>query len=80
MKAARDIAQFPQKTRLALLIELAERAFFDNEPTPLQKAFLCQGIRLADYQGLKPVDLKLRARHNSLASHAFNRVKTFSYC
>ena len=80
MKAARDIAQFPQKTRRALLIELAERTFFDEEPTPLQEAFLSQGIRLADYRGLKPVDLKLRARHNSLASHAFKRVQNFAYC
>ncbi len=79
MKVAKGIAQFPQKTRRALLIELAERTFFDNEPTPLQKAFLQQGIRLADYQGLKPVDLKLRSRHNSLANQAFNRVKAFSH-
>ncbi len=79
MKVARDIARFPQKTRQALLIELAERTCFDDEPTPLQKAFLQQGIRLADYQGLKPADPKLRNRHNSLANHAFNRVKTFSY-
>ncbi len=79
MKAARDIARFPRKTRQALLIELAERTFFDDEPTPLQKAFLQQGIRLADYQRLKPTDPKLRSRHNSLATQAFNRVKTFSY-
>jgi DNA-directed RNA polymerase specialized sigma24 family protein len=79
MKAARDIARFPRKTRRALLIELAERTFFDDQPTPLQKAFLQQGIRLADYQKLKPADPKLRSRHNSLANHAFNRVKTFSY-
>ncbi len=79
MKAARDIARFPRKTRQALLIELAERTFFDDEPTPLQKAFLQQGIRLADYQRLKPTDPKLRSQHNSLATQAFNRVKTFSY-
>lgn len=80
MKAARDIAQFPDKTRRALLIELAERAFFDDQLTPLQKAFLCQGIRLSDFQELKPVDQKLRAQHNSLASHAFKRVKILSHC
>jgi len=79
MKVAKGIAQFPQKTRRALLIELAERMFFDEEPTPLQKAFLQQGIRLADYRGLKPDDPKLRNRHNSLVNHAFNLVKTFSY-
>jgi|SRR6266487_1672976 len=79
MKAARDIARFPRKTRQALLIELAERTFFDDEPTPLQKAFLQLGIRLADYQKLKPTDPKLRRRHNSLANHAFNRLRTFSY-
>jgi len=78
-KVARGIAQFPQKTRRALLIELAERTFFDNEPTPLQKAFLQQGIRLADYQALKPTDPKLRNRHNSLVNHGFNRVKAFSH-
>ena len=80
MRAARNIALFPQKTKRALLIELAERAFFSDEPTPLEKAFMREGIRLADYQGLRPANLKLRARHNSLASHAFHRVKTFSYC
>ncbi len=79
MKVARDIARFPRKTLQALLIELAECTCFDDEPTPLQKAFLQQGIRLADYQGLKPADPKLRSRHNSLANHAFNRVKAFSY-
>ncbi len=79
MKAARDIAQFPQKTRRALLVELAERMYFDDEPTPLQKAFMQQGIRLADYQGLKPADPKLRSRHASLANQAFNRVKAFSH-
>ena len=78
MKAARDVAQFPQKTRQALLVELAERMFFDDELTPLQKAFLQQGIRLADYQGLKPTDPKLRSRHSSLANHAFNRVSASS--
>jgi len=45
----------------------------------LQKAFLQLGIRLADYQKLKPTDPKLRRRHNSLANHAFNRLRTFSY-
>ena len=62
------------------MIELAERTFFGDESTFLEKAFMHQGIRLADYQGLKPVNLKMRAQHNSLASHAFKRVKTLSYC
>jgi len=75
MKAARNIAQFPLKTRRALLVELAERTSFDVEPKPLQKTFLQQGIRLAEYQGLKPTDPKLRSRHNSLVSQALKRVR-----
>ena len=38
--AAREIANFPDKQRTALLIDLANRMSFDTHVTPLQKAFL----------------------------------------
>ncbi len=82
--AARDIARFPQKTRRALLIELAGRTFFDDEPTPLQEAFLQQGIRLQDYQVLLPADPIQLSRHRSLVSLAYKRLKELTcvkqYC
>jgi DNA-directed RNA polymerase specialized sigma24 family protein len=39
-RLAREIASFPVKRRMALLTDLANLMCFENEPTPLQAAFL----------------------------------------
>ena len=51
---AHEVARFPVKQRRALLIDLANRMSFDASPTPLQKAFLREGIQLKAYQQLLP--------------------------
>lgn len=71
---AREIANFPEKRRRALLIDLANLMCFDTEPTSLQAAFLAVGIDLQAYQlplSNDPVD---RARHGSLLSLAYKRI------
>ena len=71
---AHEIANFPDKQRKALLIDLANRMSFDTGPTPLQKAFLEEGIQLQQYQQPIPANPKERSRHVSLLSYAYRRV------
>jgi len=80
LKAAPEVARLPHKTRRALLVSLADLMYFGDRPTPLQRAFLQQGIEMADYRGGKPADPKLRARHASLLSQAYKRLASSSYC
>src|SRR6266478_1395721 len=56
-EVAKVVADFPEKMRTALLIDLARRMDFneaDSDPTPLQQAFLEVGIQLQEYQCLLP--------------------------
>lgn len=71
---AHEIAHFPDKQRRALLIDLANRVCFETHPTPLQKAFLKEGIQLQHYKQPLPTDLQERNRHVSLLNHAYKRV------
>ena len=71
---AKEIANFPLKQRQALLIDLANRMYFDTEPTPLQGAFLTVGIDLQDYRLPLPIDPVERSRHASLLSYAYKRL------
>jgi DNA-directed RNA polymerase specialized sigma24 family protein len=71
---AHEIARFPTKQRKALLIDLANRMSFDTGPTPLQKAFLNEGIQLRAYQQLLPDNPLERSRHASLLTFAYRRV------
>lgn len=73
-RLAREIANFPEKRRRALLIDLANLMCFENEPTPLQAAFLAVGIDLQVYQLPLANDPVARARHGSLVSLAYKRV------
>src|SRR5205823_4144548 len=73
-QVARGIARFPEKQRKALLIDLANRMSFDTQPTPLQKAFLEEGIRLELYRQPLPASAQERSRHVSLLNHAYKRV------
>lgn len=73
---ANAVVAFPDRTRTALLIDLASRMHFDNaEPPPLQRAFLEVGIRLQDYQNLLPKDAGAKSRHASLVSIAYKRLR-----
>jgi hypothetical protein len=72
---AHVVVKFPDQTRTALLIDLANRmSFEDGQPTALQQAFLNVGIRLQDYQNLLPVDPIAKSRHASLVSYAYKRL------
>ncbi len=73
-RLAREVADFPEKRRRALLIDLANLMCFENEPTPLQAAFLAVGIDLQVYQLPLASDPGARARHGSLLSLAYKHV------
>jgi hypothetical protein len=74
LQLAREIALLPCKQRRAILIDLANRTCFDDQPTPLQYAFLAVGIDLQTFQLQLPGDRVERSRHSSLASHAYRRI------
>jgi len=74
VRVAHEIASFPDKQRKAILIDLANRMCFDTCPTPLQKAFLWEGIQLQQYQQPLPADHQERGRHVSILSYAYRRV------
>jgi len=71
---AHEIANFPDKQRHALLIDLANRMSFDSDPTPLQKAFLNEGINLRHYKQPLPDDPRERTQQTSLLNHAYKRI------
>jgi DNA-directed RNA polymerase specialized sigma24 family protein len=71
---AHEIVNFPDKQRNALLIDLANRMSFDSNPTPLQTAFLKEGIDLRQYKQPLPDDPRERAQQTSLLNHAYKRV------
>ncbi len=71
---AGEVAAFPQKQRRAILIDLANRMYFDTQPTPLQKAFLEAGIDLRQYKQPLPSSTQERSRHVSLVTCAYKRV------
>jgi DNA-directed RNA polymerase specialized sigma24 family protein len=75
---AHEIARFPSKQRQALLIDLATHMSFEQQPTPLQKAFLKVGIRLQEYQNLLPTTPEERNRYTSLLAHAYRRVSALA--
>jgi RNA polymerase sigma factor (sigma-70 family) len=74
MAVAHEIANFPDKQRKAILIDLANRMCFDIRPTPLQKAFLKEGIQLKYYQQPLPTDPRERSRHLSILNYAYQRI------
>jgi DNA-directed RNA polymerase specialized sigma24 family protein len=71
---ARAIASFPSKQRHALLIDVAAHMSFEQQPTPLQRAFSNAGIQLQMYQNMSPVTSAEHNRHTSLLAHAYKRV------
>lgn len=73
-RLAHEIARFPPKRRRALLIDLAKRMHFDAEPTPLQQAFLAEGIDLQAYRQPRSVDPIERSQQASLTSIAYKQI------
>nr|BBH93823.1 hypothetical protein KTA_20220 [Thermogemmatispora argillosa] len=71
---AREIVNFPEKQRTALLMDLANRMHFGSQPTALQRAFLEVGIDLQQYRRELPPDPVERGRHASLLSLAYKRL------
>ncbi len=71
---AHEIASFPFIQRKAILIDLANRMCFDSQPTPLQKAFIKEGIQLKQYQLPLPNDPQERRRYASSLCYAYRRV------
>jgi DNA-directed RNA polymerase specialized sigma24 family protein len=69
-----EIVHFPYKQKEALLIDLANRMSFDDEPTPLQRAFQKVGIHLQEYQQPFPADRTERGRFASNLKHAYDRI------
>jgi hypothetical protein len=70
----REIANFPMKQRTAILIDLANRMYFDIELTPLQKAFQEAGIPIEMYRQPLPDNIRERNQHTSLLNHAYRRI------
>jgi DNA-directed RNA polymerase specialized sigma24 family protein len=73
---AHEIANFPFIQRKAILIDLANRMCFDSKPTPLQKAFINEGIQLKQYQLPLPNDPQERSRYASSLCYAYRRVRS----
>jgi DNA-directed RNA polymerase specialized sigma24 family protein len=73
-RLAHEVARFPAKRRRALLIDLAKRMHFDTESTPLQQAFLAEGIDLWAYRQPRPGDSTERTRQASLTSLAYKQI------
>ncbi|HLX57484.1 MAG TPA: hypothetical protein VKR83_10690 [Ktedonobacteraceae bacterium] len=74
------IVSFPDKQRIALLIDLANRMYFDPfYPTPLQKAFASVGICIQKYKKMLSNDIKERARHAAHLSLAYKRLAQLAY-
>jgi DNA-directed RNA polymerase specialized sigma24 family protein len=71
---ASEISHFPVKQKQAILIDLANRMYFDEESTSLQRSFLKVGIELRHYRQSLPEDQRERGRHISLCSQAYKRV------
>jgi DNA-directed RNA polymerase specialized sigma24 family protein len=76
---ADEISRFPAKQRQAILVDLANRMYFDEEPTSLQESFLEVGIELSHYRQPLPENQRERGRHISLCSQAYKRIAHLPY-
>jgi len=72
--SAQTIAAFSRKLRLAILVDLANRSSFDEEPSTLQRALLAAGIHLQDYQRAPSPERAERGRQSALRSLAYKRI------
>ncbi len=74
MLLACEIVNFPSKQRKELLADLANRMCFEDQPTPLQQAFLKVGVRLQEHRQELSTDPKEKARRAALLCYAYKRV------
>lgn len=72
--SAKTIATFSRKLRAAILADIANRSYFDEQPTTLQQAFLAAGVRLQDYQRAPSPDSTERSRQSALRCLAYKRL------
>lgn len=83
-EVARATLLLPNKTRLAVLIDIATRLStrgeFNGAPSPLRQAFLAAGVHLEDFAGRLPVEPQARARHASLVCVGFKRIGKTVQC
>jgi DNA-directed RNA polymerase specialized sigma24 family protein len=83
-EVAKEVVRFPEKMRLAVLIDLATRLKAQGEfyggPSPLCQAFLDEGVHLEEFAGLLPPDPVARARHSSLVSLGYKRIAKIVGC
>jgi DNA-directed RNA polymerase specialized sigma24 family protein len=68
------IAEYPDKQRTALLIDIANHTDF-AESSLLVRAFSEAGIELKDYQCTLPENAMERNKHTSLVWHAYRRLR-----
>jgi DNA-directed RNA polymerase specialized sigma24 family protein len=68
------IAEYPDKQRTALLVDIANLTDF-AESSLMVQAFSEAGIDLKDYQYALPEDAVERSRHLSLVWHAYKRLR-----
>lgn len=72
---AAEIIKFPNKQKIALLIDVANHTNFVTSETMLRQAFLKLGVRLEDYVGLQPPKNSIeRSRFTSLLCISYKRV------
>ncbi len=70
------IVRFPEKQRIALLVDLANNADLDDEvPCLLEQAMWEVGVSLREYCCSLPHDAVLRSRHSSLLWQAYKRLQ-----
>lgn len=83
-EVAKEVMRFPEKMRLAVLIDLAARlkaqGEFYGDPSPLRQAFLHEEVHLEEFLGLLPSDPVARARHSSLVSLGYKRIAQIVGC
>jgi DNA-directed RNA polymerase specialized sigma24 family protein len=73
-RIARQVATFPEKMKLALLVDLANRMVFSDEETPLQKAFREEGFQLEEYCKQPSEDRAERNRQAALLSMGYKKI------
>jgi DNA-directed RNA polymerase specialized sigma24 family protein len=80
IQAARWIVNFPDKQRMALLIDLANKMYFHPfRLTPLQEAFASVGIDIYIYNRPLPSGARERANHAAHLSLAYKRLALLAY-
>ncbi len=75
------VKSFPEKQKIAILIDLAHHTDFDDDhPQPLVRAMQAVGIHLRDYYCPLPQSPVLRSRHSALVCLAYQRLRLAFTC